>query len=329
MEGEEKMSGNATKYGMPQLIPIDKVIESPFQVRIDYGDIDKLADSIEKYGLHSPVLVRPIGELFEIVFGDRRIHAVRKAGKKYILAFVQELSDEDAMSIQGEENIKRRDYSPIEEALYYKKCNEFGKSLVQIAKDHNKSTSYLRDYLSLLDLPKDIQDRVHNKELSFSKAQKLILLTRKKRTIKERSTPQGFIKAPRTTEHYDNIRAIADDEELRDAAAVEMAAKLVRDGVPLPEAKAMAKKDYARRKFKDRPRPLTTAEAVKALEESLPDKDTLEESARIKTYYQMLRLFQAFWKDGVLECPVCGKCGITWECSGKLIWENLRSDETV
>jgi len=325
------MSGKVTKHGITQLIPLDKIVESPFQVRIDYGDIDGLAESIKKYNLKSPVLLRPKGEFFEIVFGNRRVRAARKAGQKFILAFVEELSDEEAWILHGEENINRSNYSPIEEALYYKKCNELGKTLTQIAKDHKKSSAYLSEYLYLLDLPEDIQKRVHSGEISLSQARKLTILTRKKITPQERTTTdhQGFEKAPRTTEHYDDIRAIANDEELRDTEAVNMAAKLVRDGVPLPEAIDMAKKDYARRMYKDRPRSQTTAEAAKALEESLPDKEKLEKLAKKITQIQLLQLFQEYWKDGVLECPVCGKCGINWECSGKLIWENLRSDEDV
>lgn len=325
------MSGKATKYGMPQLILIDKIIDSRFQVRLDDGDIDTLAVSIEKHGLQQPILLRPIGELFEIVFGTRRVRAAKKAGQTFIQAVVKELSDEDALDIHGLENLERRNYCPIEEALYYKQCIELGKSLTQIAKDRKKSVASLRLYLYLLDLPKDIQDRIHNRKISLSKALGLAILTRKKRTPKEKSITdhQGFIKAPRITKHYDDIRAIADDEELRDSIAVEMAAKLVRDGVPRPEAIDMAKKDYAVRMFKDRSRPLTPAEAAKALEEALPDKEKLEESAKKMYRSQVIQLFQEYWKDGILDCPVCGKCGITWECSGKPIWENLRSDEDV
>lgn len=323
------MSGKVTKHGILQLIPVDLIDRSRFQIRIDHGDIDTLAASIKRDGLQQPVKLRPIGERYEIIFGDRRVSAVRKAGQKYILAFVEELSDEEAMRLHGVENINRHNLSPIEEARYYKQCKERGESMAQIAKDHGKSYDYLYTHLALLDLPKDIQDRIHSKEISVTKAQGLTILTRKKRTKKERASTHGFIRAPRTKEHYDDIRSIADDEELRDTKAVEMAAKAVRDGVPLPKAKAMAKKDYAVRMFKDRLRPLTTAEAIKALEESLPDKEKLEESAKAIARYQMLQFFHELWEDGILDCPVCGKCGITWECSGKTIWENLRSDEDV
>lgn len=323
------MSGQVTKHGILQLIPLDKIDESRFQIRIDYGDIDALAASIKRDGLQQPVKLRPIGKRYETIFGDRRIRAARKAGQKYIQAYVEELSDEEAVRLHGVENINRNNLSPIEEARYYKQCKERGEPMAQIAKDHGKSYDYLYTHLALLDLPKDIQDRVHSKEISITKAQGLTILTRKKRTKKERASTQGFTKAPRTTEHYDDIRSIADDEELRDTIAVEMAAKAVRDGVPLPEAKDMAKKDYAVRMFKDRPRPLTTAEAIKALEESLPDKEKLEAAAKAIARYQMLQFFHELWEDGVLDCPVCGECGITWECSGKLIWENLGSDEDV
>ncbi len=319
----------ATKYGMPQLILIDKIDESPYQNRISYGDIDGLAVSIKRDGLLTPILVRTIGERYQIIFGERRFRAAKKIGQKYIRAVVTELSDKDAIRIMGVENINRENLSPMEEARLYRMCSELGKTIAQIAKDYTKSHSYLREHLALLDLPKDIQDRVHNKEISFSKAKGLTILTRKKRTKKERASTQGFTKAPRTTEHYADIISIADDEELRDRIAVEMVARAVRDGVPLPEAKAMAKKDYAVRMFKARGRPLTTTEAIKALEESLPDKEKLETEAKAIARHQMLQFFHELWEDGVLDCPVCGKCGITWECSGKLVWENLGSDEDV
>lgn len=321
------MSGKVTKQGIVQLIPLDKIIESPYQVRIDYGDINGLSASIKKHDLIAPIMVRPSGEFFEVIGGNRRVRATRKAGLKFIRAIVKEVSDEEALILHGEENINRHDYSPIEEALYYKKCDELGKTLKQIAKDHKKSLNYLKEHLYLLELPQDIQKRVHNEEISFSKARKLTTLTRKKRTPQKRVTTghQGFEKAPRTTEHYDDIRAIADDKELRDAEAVAMAAKLVRDGVPLPKAKDRAKKDYAKRMYKDKPKPLSPEEAVKALEKSLPSKNEYDKLGRS----QVIQLIKRLVEDGKLKCPSCGKCGITWECSGQLIWEPLRSDEDV
>jgi len=102
-------------------IPLDQVDPSPYQPRRVFGDVALagLADSIRRFGVQQPVVVRRRGDRFELVAGERRCRASRLAGKATVPAMVRELADEDAEELALIENVLREDLNPIEEAHAY------------------------------------------------------------------------------------------------------------------------------------------------------------------------------------------------------------------
>jgi len=316
------MSGKVQKYGLVQSIPLEKIDVSPFQVRMEYGDITELAANIKKLGLLSPILVRPIDERYEIVHGHRRFMALTHLNGKYISGVVRELTDKQALIIHGSENIQREEFSPIETARYYEQCRKFF-SVKEIAKETKKSGAHIRYHLDLIDLPEDIQTKIHREEISYKKARALVKLIKDTditAVTSDKGVKSGSTPAPRTTQYFDEIRVLAKDEGLRDAQSVAKAANLIREGVQVDEAVEEAKKDYAKRKSKQRGESdaLPPSELAKKLIEKLKDPSELDK----KIIEQYPKLVQELIEQGKLNCPHCGDGHLIWECCGRQIDED-------
>lgn len=131
------------------------IAESPFNPRKTYdpAKLAELAENIKAVGVLQPVLVRPVGNRFELVFGHRRLRATLLAGVKPIPAMVQELSDSQAARLQAIENLQREDLDPIEEAQGYQDLVDNQKlSKQEVAAQLNMSRTYVYNQLKLLDL---------------------------------------------------------------------------------------------------------------------------------------------------------------------------------
>src|SRR5687767_10392861 len=98
-------------------LPIEQIQRSPFQPRVSFKKegLQELADSIRQQGVLQPIVVRPKGEGFELVAGERRWRAAQLAGLQEIPAVVKDLPDEAAAAIALIENIQREDLNPLEE----------------------------------------------------------------------------------------------------------------------------------------------------------------------------------------------------------------------
>src|SRR5438093_7463530 len=95
-------------------IPIEKLKPSKFNVRKSAGDIAELTASIRAVGVLEPILIRPAGNLFEVVVGSRRLAASRKAGLKSIIAIIKQMTDDQALLESLSENIQRGDITEEE-----------------------------------------------------------------------------------------------------------------------------------------------------------------------------------------------------------------------
>ncbi len=305
------------KYGLVQSIPIEKIDASPFQVRMEYGDISELAANIKKIGLLSPILVRPIGERFEIVHGHRRFRAFKHLKSKYIPGVVKELTDKQALIIHGSENIQREEFSPIETARYYEQCRKYF-SVKEIAKETKKSEAHIRYHLYLVNLPEDIQTKIHRGDISYGKARelaKLAIETGITAVISDKGGVSGSKPASPTTKYFDEIRILARDEGLRDAPAIAKATDLVREGFSAEEAAEEARKDYAKRMSKRRSatKAPTPEEIARNILENLPDPSELDK----KIIRQYPKLVQELHEKGLLNCPHCGDGHLVWNCCGR------------
>jgi ParB family chromosome partitioning protein len=157
-------------------ILIDLVNPNPKQPRkhFDEAMLTELAESIKQVGLLNPILVRPIGERFEIVHGERRWRACKLAGIETIRAEIRELDDETAFIIGFAENLQRDDLNPIEEAQAIKTMIDlFNYSQAEVAAKLGKSQPWISGRLALLKLPDPVQEKVITRVISASTAREL------------------------------------------------------------------------------------------------------------------------------------------------------------
>ena len=139
----------------PATLPIDKIRAAPGQPRkvFDPAAIAELAASIAEKGVLQPLLVRPVGDEFEIVAGERRYRAAKEAGLEAVPVVVRELDDQAALEIAIVENLQREDLNPVEEAKAFQQLLEFGASQEEVGKAVGKSRSAIANSLRLLSLP--------------------------------------------------------------------------------------------------------------------------------------------------------------------------------
>lgn len=157
-------------------ISLDELRSNPYQPRkvFDEEKLEELANSIKEYGVFEPIIVKKSIKGYEIVAGERRSLAAKKAGLKTIPAIIREFSDDDMMSIALLENIQRENLNVIEEAIAYKKMIDALKiTQEELADKVGKSRSYVTNMLGLLNLPKKVQDLVLNNKLSMGHARSL------------------------------------------------------------------------------------------------------------------------------------------------------------
>lgn len=150
----------------------------------DEEKISELADSIKENGLIQPVILRKSGKGYEIVAGERRWRACRKAGLKEIPCIIKELTDEQNMLIAIIENMQREDLNPIEEAEGISQMiTVFGMTQEQVSKSVGKSRPYITNVLRLLKLPEKIQSMVSEGKLTSGHARALAGLDNQKKQI--------------------------------------------------------------------------------------------------------------------------------------------------
>ena len=160
-------------------LPLDSISANPYQARREFDDVrlSELADSIRQHGVLSPVLVRRLGEGYQLVAGERRARAARLAGITEIPAFIRELSEREMMEISLIENIQRQDLNPVEEARAYKRLSsEFGLTQDQIAARVAKSRPYVANSIRLLNLPDVILGHLASGKLSVGHTRPLLPL---------------------------------------------------------------------------------------------------------------------------------------------------------
>lgn len=168
-------------------VPLTDVLVSPFQTRkkFDGKKQDELVESIKAKGQITAAVVRPKGKKFELVFGERRLRALKKIAQgnggldKYTLyAEVRDLSDDEAFDIMTIENLQREDLTPLEEAegfkIYLDKKGP--ESLKDLAERTGIDARYIRRHVGVLSLPKKILKAWQKDELKFGHLEQLLRL---------------------------------------------------------------------------------------------------------------------------------------------------------
>jgi ParB family chromosome partitioning protein len=165
-------------------IPLEKVIPNPSQPRMTWHEetLAELAASIREHGVLQPILVRPAGEEYEIIAGERRWRASKLAGKETVPAIVERFDDATALEIALIENLQREDLSPLDEAVIYKKMtDELGYSIRNLATKLSKDKGYVENRLRLASAPDDVRDMVAQRYDTLSAAYELMKLENKRR----------------------------------------------------------------------------------------------------------------------------------------------------
>lgn len=158
-------------------LPIGKVKPNKGQPRRNFEEaaLDELADSIKQNGILQPILVRKKGVSYEIVAGERRYQAAKRAGLKEVPVIVREVSDEDVFKLALIENLQRSDLNPIEEAQGFKKLiDEQGLTQEELGKVLSKSRSAIANTIRLLDLPKEVQEYMADGRITAGHARAIL-----------------------------------------------------------------------------------------------------------------------------------------------------------
>jgi len=154
-------------------IEIGRIRPNPEQPRIQFKEeaIEELADSIAERGVLQPILLRPHGEGFEIVAGERRWRAAQRARLHTIPAIVRDFDDTAAAEIALIENIQREDLNAIEEAEGFRQLiQKHGHTQDNVAKLVHKSRSHVANLLRLLDLPEFVRQSLVRGDISMGHA---------------------------------------------------------------------------------------------------------------------------------------------------------------
>jgi ParB family chromosome partitioning protein len=165
-----------THYG-PQEIDIDMVEPSPYQPRTRFREeaLDELARSIKASGIIQPIVVRPIGNRFQLIAGERRWRAAQRAGLTKASAIVRQVSDELALEMTLVENIQREDLNPIEAARAFERLmDEFQLTQESVAERTGKDRATVANAVRLLKLEPTIQDWIEEGKLSAGHGRALL-----------------------------------------------------------------------------------------------------------------------------------------------------------
>jgi ParB family transcriptional regulator, chromosome partitioning protein len=165
-------------------LPLEKVVPNPSQPRMTWHEetLQELAASIKEHGVLQPILVRPSGDHYEIIAGERRWRSSKIAGKDTIPAIVERFDDATALEIALIENLQREDLSPLDEAVIYQKMTgELGYSIRQLAGKLGKDKGYVENRLRLASAPDDVREMVSKRYDTLSAAYELMKLEDKRR----------------------------------------------------------------------------------------------------------------------------------------------------
>ena len=160
-----------------QEIAVSAIQPNQFQPRdqFDEESLGALADSIREVGVLQPVLVRPAGDGYELIAGERRWRAARRVGLQTIPALVRETDDSAALEQALVENLQREELNPLEEAgAYQQLIEDFGLTHEQIAARSGRSRAAVSNTLRLLALPPAIQRMVRERQIQMGHARALL-----------------------------------------------------------------------------------------------------------------------------------------------------------
>lgn len=169
---EEKNSGET-------IVNITKVEPNREQPRKNFDEdaLEELAESIKQFGLLQPILVQDRKTYYEIIAGERRWRAAKKAGLKEVPVIIKNLTEQEIVEISLIENIQRENLNPIEEAQAFKRLlTEFNLKQDEVAERVSKSRTAVTNSMRLLKLCDDVQQMIIDDMISTGHARALITI---------------------------------------------------------------------------------------------------------------------------------------------------------
>lgn len=160
----------------PAALPVDRIRPNPEQPRrrFDPAELERLAASIRQHGVLQPVVVRAMGDGYELVVGERRWRAAQAAGLATIPAVVADVAPRERLELALVENVQRHDLNPIELALAFRALAESGHTQEEIGARVGFERSTIANHLRLLELPREMQADVEAGSLGVGHAKAIL-----------------------------------------------------------------------------------------------------------------------------------------------------------
>lgn len=230
-------------------IAIGRITLNPYQPRksFDEDELQSLTDSILAHGVLSPILVRPVGDQFQLVAGERRLRAAQKAGLTEIPVHVKEMDEQQLLEAALVENIQRTDLNPIEKAQGFKEyLDKFQMTQEHLAARIGVDRTTISNLIGLLNLPPEVQDFVRSGALSLGHAKvlkglidaqqqinlgkeviaKSLSVHALETLVKEQREPKAAAPAEKPPEVPKTTHVQSIEDELRQKLAIRVAIKL-------------------------------------------------------------------------------------------------------
>jgi|TARA_Y200000002_G_C22613303_1_gene634845 ParB family chromosome partitioning protein len=162
-------------------VSIENISAGRFQPRsnFDEGKLLELTDSIKNHGVISPILVREMGlNKYEVIAGERRLRASKKAGLTTIPCLIDQKKDQDALESALIENLQREDLNAVEEARGYDRLKrEFGLTQDEVASSTGKARSTIANSIRLLNLSPKVLDMLSTGQIEKGHAKLLVAMS--------------------------------------------------------------------------------------------------------------------------------------------------------
>jgi ParB family transcriptional regulator, chromosome partitioning protein len=214
-------------------VSVELIERNPFQPRREFepSAIDELAESIRKHGVLQPLLVRAVGDSYQLVAGERRWRACQQVGMESVPCKVVELEDQQVCEAAIEENLKREDLNVVEKAQAFKDyLAAFGGTIEDLARQLSMNRSTISNMLRLLDLPEVVQVAVRKDRISGGHARALLPLPADAQVELARQIEEQHLSVRKTEEA---VRAILKPAASgRDSAAKQAAAPVKVEMTP-------------------------------------------------------------------------------------------------
>lgn len=218
----------------PHEVAVDRLEPNPLQPRSVMGEarLQELVDSIRESGIVQPIVVRPHGDRFQIIAGERRWRAAQRAGLSRVPVTVREVPDDRLLELAIVENIQREELTPIEEAVAYQRLqDDLRLTQEQVAQKVGRDRATVANTLRLLRLPRELRDLVGEGRLSAGHGRALLAVesaedqvalgreaARKGLSVREIEARVAHLRAPRpVTKKSVDANTRAAEEKLRAA----------------------------------------------------------------------------------------------------------------